>query len=178
MRIPRLSSVALVLPALLLAACFGRDNEDKGNVKVAFGSDSTKEVPLGEGDVRITSTDGSFVMAVVGDTVRMHLSDSLRNSVKSDIDTSAANEGAFAAAIAKSVGTVVSGAMGFVIRVPVEDVQNLRYENGKLRFDVKGGGVKMNTTDKNGGNAEFNEDDARRFIEAVERRQRERGTAT
>jgi len=178
MRIPRLPRVAFILPALLLAACFGRDKEEKGNVKVAFGHDSTTDVPLGEGDVRIMSIDGSFVMSVVGDSVRMHLSDSLRNSVKSDIDTSAANEGAFAAAIAKSVGTVVSGAMGFVIRIPVEDVQNLRYENGKLRFDVKGGGIKVNTTDKNGGNAEFTEDDARRFIEAVERRQRERGVAS
>lgn len=147
-------------------------------MKVAFGNDEAAEPALGPDDVRITSIDGSFVLAVIGDTVRMNLSDSLRNKVKNDIDTSAGDKSGFGAAIAKSVGTVVSGAMGFVIRVPVNDVQNLRYENGKLRFDVRGGGVKVNTTGTNGGNAEFSEADARRFIEAVERRQRKQDLAS
>ncbi len=155
-----------------LSGCGGRDKDnEKGNLKVAFGKDEASEPALGPDDVRITSTDGSFVMAVIGDTVRMQLSDSLRNKVKTDIDTSAGKKGGFGAAIAQSVGKVVNGAMGFVVRVPVNDVQNLRYENGKLRFDVRGGGgIKVNNSD-NGGNAQFSEADAKRFIEAVERRQ-------
>lgn len=172
MRRTPLSHPVLLLAAVMLTACARDKAEDTGNVKVAFGKEETAEPTLGPDDVRITSIDGSFVMAVIGDTVRMNLSDSLRNKVKNDIDTSAGDKGGFGAAIAKSVGTVVSGAMGFVIRVPVNDVQNLRYENGKLRFDVRGGGVKVNTSDQNGGNAEFTEADAKRFIEAVERRQR------
>lgn len=168
-------------PSLLLsaslAACFGGDKSDKGNVKVAFGEKAQSEPALADGDVRITSIDGSFVMAVIGDTVRMNLSDSLRNKVKQDIDTSGGDKGGFAAAITKSVGTVVNGAMGFVVRIPVEDIRNLRYENGKLRFDVKGGNVKVNTSGDNGGNAEFREDDAKRFIEAIEARQRAKGVA-
>ena len=68
--------------------------------------------------------------------------------------------------------------MGFVVRIPVEDIQHLRYENGRLRFDVRGGKVKLNTTDKSsGGNAMFDADDAKRFIDAVERRQRRKGVA-
>lgn len=162
-----------------LAACFGGDKGEKGNVNVAFGDKAQSEPALGDGDVRITSINGAFVMSVIGDTVRMNLSDSLRNKVKQDIDTSGGDKGGFAAAIKKSVGTVVSGAMGFVVRVPVQDVQNLRYENGRLRFDVKGGQVKVNTTDSNnnGGDAQFREEDAKRFIDAVEARQRAKGTA-
>lgn len=168
----------VLLPALATLACFGGDKkEEKGDVKIAFGDAAEKEPPLGEGDVRITSIDGSFVMSVIGDTVRMNLSDSLRNSVKKDIDTSAADKGGFASAITKSVGSVVSGAMGFVVRIPVEQVRNLRYENGKIRFDVSGGGVKVNTSDKNNGNTEFAEEDAKRFIDAVEARQRAKGVA-
>lgn len=167
-----------LVPMLATLACFGGDKkEEKGDVKIAFGDAAEKEPPLGEGDVRITSIDGSFVMSVIGDTVRMNLSDSLRNSVKKDIDTSAADKGGFASAITKSVGSVVSGAMGFVVRIPVEQVRNLRYENGKIRFDVSGGGVKVNTSDKNNGNTEFAEEDAKRFIDAVEARQRAKGVA-
>ena len=81
---------------VVLAACSGCDNsEDTGNVKVAFGTDETAEPALGLDDVRITSTDGSFVMAVIGDTVRMHLSDSLRNKVKADVDTSVGDTSSF-----------------------------------------------------------------------------------
>ncbi|WP_164247950.1 hypothetical protein, partial [Stenotrophomonas maltophilia] len=68
MRSANLLRLALVLPALTLVGCFGRDKEDKGDVKVAFGEDATREPPLAEGDVKITSTDGSFVMSVIGDT--------------------------------------------------------------------------------------------------------------
>ncbi|MEO7520744.1 MAG: hypothetical protein ABIW79_02900, partial [Gemmatimonas sp.] len=59
--------------------------------------------------------------------------------------------------------------MGFVVRVPVQDVQNLRYEDGRIKFDVRGGKVNMNTSG-NGTNATFSEPDAKRFIDAVERR--------
>jgi len=109
--------------------------------------------------------------------VRMQLSDSLRRSVAHSIDTAADAKAGFGAAIAKSVGKVVSGAMSFVVRIPVQDVENLRYENGRLRFDVRGGQVKVNGTDHSGNDAEFTESEARRFIDAVERRKRARGTA-
>ena len=167
MRRPLLS---LLFPlALTVAACGGRD-DNKGAVKVGFGGDSARMPALGPNDVLITSTDGAFVMAVVGDTVRMQLSDSLRKKVALDIDTSADKDGALAAAITKSVGKVVNTAMGFSVRVPVEDVQNLRYEDGRIRFDVRGGQVNVNTSG-NGNNAKFTEEDAKLFIAAVERRQ-------
>jgi hypothetical protein len=166
----------LLFPLALTVTACGSRGDDKGAVKVGFGGDSARMPALGPNDVLITSTDGAFVMAVVGDTVRMQLSDSLRNKVALDIDTSGQKEGgALAAAITKSVGKVVNTAIGFTVRVPVEDVQNLRYEDGRIRFDVRGGGVNVNTSG-NGNNAKFTEDDAKLFIDAVERRQKSKRT--
>jgi hypothetical protein len=176
----RLSAVML-LPAFVALAvgCSGdrNDRNDKAAVKVAFNDDSASMPALGPNDVRIVSKDGSFEMAVVGDTVRMQLSDSVRRSVAQSIDTAADAKSDLGAAITRSVGKVVSSAMGFVVRIPVEDIENLRNENGHLRFDVRGGKVKVeSSTDKSGSNAEFSDEDARRFIEAVQRRQRAKHT--
>ena len=166
-----------LLAMTLLSGC-GRSRDDKAAARVSFGDSAIGESQLGPNDVQITSSDGSIVMAVVGDTVRMQLSDSLRNDVAQQMDTAAKSNGGFGAAIAKSVGEVVSSAMGFVVRIPVEDIQHLRYENGRLRFDVRGGKIKLNTSDNSsGGNAMFDADDAKRFIDAVERRQRRKGVA-
>jgi hypothetical protein len=171
-------SAVMILPAFaaLVSGCFG-NRDDKAPVKVAFNDDSASMPALGPNDVRIVSKDGAFVMAVVGDTVRMQLSDSVRRSVAQTIDTAADAKSDLGAAITRSVGKVVSSAMGFVVRIPVEDIENLRNENGHLRFDVRGGKVKVEgNTDKSGANAEFSDEDARRFIEAVERRQKAKNT--
>jgi hypothetical protein len=170
------TSLLLLLSLALVAACGRNDDDRKAAMKVAFDSDSARLPALGPDDVLVTSTDGAVVMAVIGDTVRMQLSDSLRRSVAAELDSSASKEGGLAATITKSVGKVVNSAMGFVVRVPVEDVQNLRYEDGRIRFDVRGGKVNLNTS-SNSRNAMFTEEDAKRFIEAVERRQRAKGVA-
>jgi hypothetical protein len=77
---------ALALSATLLAAV-ACGNDSRQNVNVAVGSTPSKERPLGAGDVRITSTDNVLVLAVIGDTVRMQLSDSLRNTVADNVDS-------------------------------------------------------------------------------------------
>jgi len=169
--------LSLLVPlALALAACGGNDGDRNAAVKVAFDGDSARMPTLGPDDVLVTSNDGALIMAVVGDTVRMQLSDSLRNKVALDLDTSGAKSGGLGAAITKSVGKVVNNAMGFVVRVPVQDVQNLRYEDGRIKFDVRGGHVNMNTSGS-GTDATFTEADAKLFIDAVERRKRARGVA-
>ena len=171
----RTAVVLLPAFALIASGCFG--DRDKADVKVAFGNEAARAPVMGPGDVSITSRDGALVMAVVGDTVRMQLSDSLRKSVAQEIDTAANAKSGIGASITRSVGKVVSGAMGFVVRVPVKDVENLRYENGRLRFDVRGGKVNVSGSDHSGKNAEFSEADARRFIDAVERRKKGVSTA-
>ncbi|MGZ8377936.1 MAG: hypothetical protein ACXW61_11670 [Gemmatirosa sp.] len=166
------------LPLLLLAACsFGGASD-----AVSFESDDTaRAVTLGEGDVVVTSTDGTVQLMVVGDTVRMQLSDSLRASVKAEVDSSLdADAGAIGSAIGGAVGKIVGGAMGFVVRVPVEEVENVRYEDGQIRFESRGntkftmsGRGNEDGDGKNG--ASFTPEDGERFVQAVKARQRGRG---
>ena len=148
-------------------------NDSAGTVKVAFGNDAARNPELGPKDVRIVSTDGVLVLSLIGDTVRMQLSDSLRNSVGAeitkDVDSSGDKSG-IGNLIAKTVSTAVTGAMGFVVRVPATDVKNLRFEDGHIRFDVKNSDSKVKINGDANKNAKFTEADARRFIEAVKKK--------
>jgi hypothetical protein len=132
---------ALALSATLLAAV-ACGNDSRQNVNVAVGSTPSKERPLGAGDVRITSTDSSM-----------------------------RDKGAISDAIAKSVSSVVNSAMGFMIAIPASDVENLRYADGHLRFDVKGGKANVDMDGDSRNKATFTAEDARRFIDAVHARQ-------
>lgn len=158
-------TLLLAAAAVGSAAC-----GDRESVQVQFSADGTEPTPTEDGEVKITSTDGALVLAVVRDSVLVQLSDSLRasvrDSVRAGMDSAGDQVGAF---IGNMVGTVVNSALGFTVRVPATAVENLRYENGELRFDVRGGNVKLNSgknTNSNGGT--FTPEDAERFIIAVE----------
>ena len=172
----------LLAPLALLAAV-ACSKHDKSDVDVSFskdGAQASAAEPLGPGDVRVTSVDGAIMLALVGDSVRFQLSDSLRNTVKQQID-SAADTSGFAAMVTRSVSGIVSSAMGFVVRIPVQDIENIRYENGRIEFDSKGTHSKFSMNGKGNGkgddHAKFSEADGQRFVEAVKRRQAELGVA-
>jgi hypothetical protein len=176
-------ATAVMLGAGLAACSVGGDD----GTRVSFSPTDTAARPLalGEGDVAVTSTDNTVVLALVGDTVRMQLSDSLRRSVAAEVDSSITSEtGALGGMIARTVGKTVAGAMGFVVRIPVQEVENVRYEDGRIRFESEGNvkfsmGDRPNRTDgdgdEKGSGARFSEQDGRRFVEAVKQRQAERG---
>lgn len=161
---------ACMVAGAVLTGCTG---DAKVNVEMGSGNGP---VQLGEGDVQVKSTDGALILSVVGDSVVMQLSDSLRNSVTAEVKNSTSKQGDdIGATIANAVGGAVSGvvnaALGINVRVPAEAVENLRYEDGHLRFEVKGSNFRMTSKSgdaaKNENGGAFSEDDARRFITAV-----------
>jgi hypothetical protein len=177
MRLPRLAPLVLAASVGLAACSVGGDGDD---VRVSFSADDSARAPvLGDGDVAVTSTDGAVVLALVGDTVRMQLSDSLRQHVRATVDSEVGQEaGAIGGAIAKAVGKTVAGAMGFVVRVPVDEVENVRYEDNRIRFETRhntkfsmGGPRHGDDGDGRENGAQFSEADGRRFVEAVKARQ-------
>ncbi len=144
-------------------------------VSVATGGSASADVPaLGPDDVRITSTDNVLVMSLIGDTVRMQLSDSLRNAVAADIQKDGANsddKSGIAAMVTKSVAGVVKTAMGFTVKAAAKDVKNLRYENGHILFEIANTNSKVSTGhDNRNEKATFNEADAKKFIDAVNKK--------
>ena len=122
--------------------------------------------PLGPGDVRVTSTDGMLVLAVIGDTVRSRLGDAAVAKIKHDMAAETDTISGVGGVIARSVTGVVSGAMShatqFSLRVPVRDVRDMTYANGELRF---------RTGKENSTGAKFTAGDAERFMAAVRARQ-------
>ena len=170
---PTTSVPLLAATALLLATACSNDKE-KADINVTMGGDSASAMVLADGDVKITSTDGAIVLAVIGDTMRMQLSDSLRNSVNAEISAKTGDKDGLAATITRSVGSVVNSALGFSLRVHVDDVENLRYENGTLQWRTRGGNMNMSSkgdASGRGDNARFTEEDAQKLIAAVESRQ-------
>jgi hypothetical protein len=147
-------------------------SDDSGSsVKVSMNSAPAESATLAEGDVRITSTDNVLVLSLIGDTVRMQLSDSLRNSVAAEIKSDGANsddKSGIAALVTKSVAGVVKTAMGFTVKAAAKDVKNLRYENGHILFEIANSHTKVNAEGSNQNEkATFTEADAKKFIDAV-----------
>ena len=124
-----------------------------------------EDPPLGPGDVRVVSTDGALVLAVIGDTVRARLGDSVVRKVEREMAAGADTAG-FGGFVARTVKGAVSGAMSaashFALRVPVAEIRDVEYHDGRLRFRT---GPKNTTT------ARLNAEDAERFIAAVRARQ-------
>lgn len=186
MRRVRVALFAVCTP-MLAVACGGGDkteqktegveiNTSENGVRVATGANDS--INLADAEVRINSTDGAITLAVLHDSVVMQLSDSVRAKVKQEMDSSmrsASKDGGMGAAIANVVGSAVSAAvntaMGITVHAPASSVTDLRYENGRLHFKVKGDNVNISTSGKGNDNdgAMFAEADARRFIEAVEK---------
>jgi hypothetical protein len=188
MTMMRIARVIMVAGASVVAiGCGGSDKTEQpssgmesrsgeNGVRVATGANDS--LNLADADVRITSTDGAITLAVLRDSVVMQLSDSVRAKVKQEMDSSmrsAGGDGGVGAAIANVVGSAVSAAvntaMGIAVHAPASAVTDLRYENGRLHFKVKGDNINISSSgkgnDKDG--AMFAEADARRFIEAVEK---------
>jgi len=164
--------LSLALVALAgLAACGRRDHSD---VKLSFDSTAAAAAahePLGPGDERITSTDGAVILSLVGDSVRMQLSDSLRRSVQHSLDT--AGKSGFAGMITRSVSGVVGNALGFVVRIPVRDIDEISANDGEIDISSKGGQSHFRTSGSNnrgGEHSRFAPADADRFVAAVKAR--------
>jgi hypothetical protein len=100
-------ALTALVAALLTSGCTARiggdESDSKQSVTVVIGDSTAAQGPaLGAGDVRIVSTDNVLVLSLIGDTVRMQLSDSLRNSVGAEIAKDADTSG-LAGMITKSV---------------------------------------------------------------------------
>lgn len=149
-------------------------NDSSPSLKVSVGTAPTAQEPLADGDVRITSTDNVLVLSVIGDTVRMQLSDSLRNSVADEIRNDGAKSGdrsGIADLVTKSVAGVVKTAMGFTVKAHAKDVKELRYENGHILFRIENSTAKVSSDHRNENEkATFTESDAKKFIDAVNKR--------
>lgn len=160
---------AVVAGLAAVAACgIGGDDSDPN---VSGG----EPVHLGEGDIRITSRGGEVDLMLLGDRIVVGLSDSVVAHIRSKTDTSTLeSDGGLGASIEKFVKSTVENTLTKRIDYPLSDVEDARYEGGRIVFDyVRGAEFTLLEDAKNDDNpvlASFSEEDSERFVAAVKAR--------
>jgi len=164
----RLASV-LIAGALVAAVACRKENPnpnpDAGNV-----GHRDSAMTLGVGDVRITNTDSSVDLALIGQKIVVRLSDKTMAKVRRETDTMGIKDSGFGGSIEKFVKKTVQSTLGQQFEYPVSDVRDARYENGEIILDVNGREPRLLANTKVGGKKlmeSFRPEDAVRFVEAV-----------
>ena len=170
----RLASM-LVAGALVVAVACRKDNPnpnpdvnpggDRGNV-----GHRDSALTLGPGDVKITNTDSSVDLAVVGQRIVVRLSDKTMEKVRRETDTTGVKDSGFGGSIERFVKKTVQSTLGQQFEYPLTDVRDARYEHGEIMLDVNGREPRLLANTKVGGKKlmeSFRPEDAVRFVEAV-----------
>ena len=177
-----------LVPALLLGAslgCGGGSEDRRAEDTVATDAASSARAPmdmpadvaasdsLGEGDVRIVTTNGGIDLALIGDSISTGLSPQALQTVRAETDTASVSGTGFGAELEKMVKGTVQGAVGKRIGFPISDVREVRYDGEKLVFEWTGKPRTLFDKTKINGKpllASFAPEDARRFADAVNAR--------
>jgi hypothetical protein len=177
MRFARVCIAGLIAAPLVIAACdrsstrvrvnSGRDHSD---ATIAARDENRK---LGPGDVRVMNTDSSVEIAVIGDSIITGFGPRVIAEIQKSTDTSTAGNG-FGAGIEKIVKGAVASALNKEIKYAIADVQDVRFEDGKLQFFWKDGS-RMKILESGHSNDKpisetFRVADAQRFIAAFHAR--------
>lgn len=124
----------------------------------------------------ITTRDGNVVLALTkANTVAMRLSDSLRQHVDGEVAREFKNDSAgtaFGRWMQRTTATLVAKGMSLELSIPLDEVEDVRYEDGEIRFEYRSHRkFKFDSFKRDGRSAmtDFESDDAERFVDAVRR---------
>ena len=165
--------VGLVFLAIWLVAGWVRrrvSNHQHVRVEAQAPPDS-----LGPGDMRVYNADSSVDVVLMGDKILAGLSPKMIAKIKGGLDESRSGDtSGLGGMISQIVKSSVAGAIGTHAVFPLSDIQDIRYDNGKIRVKWTDGGDRelFNGTSVNHQKVSdsFNEADAKRFVEAVRTR--------
>ena len=157
-----------------LAACRRHDDP-----KLSLRGATAPAVTLGPGDMRIFNADSSVDLVLVGDTISAGLSDRTVAKVQQEASDPTDADSGVAGAIARIVKKTVASTIGTRLQFPLENVRDVRYEDGGLTIDgTDGRHRKLFSTGKQSEvqtDKPFLPADAERFIAAVRARKRALG---
>lgn len=173
-------NVLLLAAALCsLAACGG--DEAPATNETPPGANApprTPEVvaagqPAGPDSMTIVSRDGNVYLTLLRDTVSMRLSEKLLAEVRQKIEqqTAESGGGGLGGVIGRAVTGAVQQALKTDIARPVSEIEDVRYENGAIRFRYTGNwAMSFEKVDVNERPAleAFTPEDAQRFVAAVQ----------
>jgi len=179
MRVPNgLRVVAALSIATGVAACSGGERSrasDSATKSVeALPPSPTSGASTAAGDsVGIINRTGAVLLSVARDSVSMGFSPATIAKVRRETDTTGSGSG-FGAMIERTVKSGVQTMLSTRIMVPLADIENVRYEDGTIKFDYRARprGMKLEDIkiDNEPALQSFREEDARMFVSAVQAR--------
>ena len=172
MRTP--TRLATVLVVAAVGACSGAEREATPDTaaRQAAAPVAVEQVPAGD-SVGITNRTGAVLLSVARDSVSMGFSPATIAKVRRETDTTGSGSG-FGAMIERTVKSGVQTMLSTRIMVPLADIENVRYEDGTIKFDYRTPprGMKLEDIkiDNEPALQSFREEDARTFVSAVQAR--------
>ena len=158
------NSILLLAALATLGACRHRDDSSFTD------RDTTPVAKLGPNDMMMTTTDSTMQMGVIGDHIAMRLAPKALDSIRVATDTSKVEGTGFAASLEKTIKRGVATALQKQVDIPLRDVRDVRYENGRIVFDwANKPAMAPDNTKSNGRDllASFSAQDSQRFVDAV-----------
>lgn len=134
---------------------------------------------LSPGDLQIVSTDGSIDLILQGDKIMGGLSPAMVQKVKDKMAKDRAKDSSgLGGMIGGIVKSAVAEAIGAHVTYPLSEVQELRFDDGKLVIRTRSGGDKEHSfgdikVDDRKEPARFSKEDGDRFVAAVQARKKE-----
>ncbi|WP_420454125.1 hypothetical protein [Rubrivirga sp.] len=175
--------------ALTLAACGSPDPDEVAPADVA--EDATREatreagdIDLDLGDLAVSSEvagdvvqvvatrDGHVELGVTDEVVFSRLSESLRAEIEGEMADETKGETGLGGTIARAVTGAVAEGLAVAVSVPLADVRDVRYEDGRVVIEMADGGPSLFDTAKSGDRPmleQFDEDAGRRLAEAFDK---------
>lgn len=159
------TSILLLAALATIGACRHRDADTRFTDR-----DTTPVEQLGPNDMMMTTRDGAMQMGVVGDHITMRLAPKALDSLRVATDTSKVEGSGFSASLEKMIKRGVASALQKEVQIPLADVRDVRYENGRLVFDWVNKPVAAPDNTKSNGRdllSSFSPEDSQRFVAAI-----------
>lgn len=163
---------ALLLLALAFVAACGSepDPADRADRSGSADVDFSDEAPPGAEQIVITTRDGDVDMGLTDEVLFVRLTEERRAQIEGELAAEAEANDGLGGFIAETVGGALSGLLANAIQIPVEDVEDVRYEDGRLDVVLRGQDD-FPTVENDGQDVTeaFAPDDAQRFAETFDR---------
>lgn len=166
--------VGLVFLAIWLVVGWVRRRVSSHNTHVRVEAQAPPD-SLGPGDMRLYNADSSVDIVLQGDKIFAGLSPKTVAKIKNGLDESRSGDtSGFGGMISQIVKSSVAGAIGTHAVFPLSEIQDIRYDGGKIHVKWTDGGDRelFNGTSVNHQKVSdsFNDADAKRFVDAVRAR--------
>jgi hypothetical protein len=163
----------------LVVACDRDRTETRGEISDVTVAPRNSTRALGPGDVRITTVDSTLELALVGDSIVTGFGSKVMDTIREKTDTSGITGDGLSATIQRAVKGTVAKAMDHEIHYPINNISDIRFEDGGLRF-YRADGTKMWVFENSRVNGRkisdsFDPRDAKRFISAFRARKASHG---